>query len=82
MESLSSGSINVSHLLFVDNTFIFYRANSDRLRNLLCLFLCFEAVLGLRINVAKLEFVPVGNVINVEGLASIPSGALFKAKSI
>jgi hypothetical protein len=31
---------------------------------------------------AKLKFVPVGNVINVEGLASIPSGALFKAKSI
>jgi hypothetical protein len=35
------------------------------------LFLCFEIVSGLKINLAKMEFVPMGNVNNVDGLASI-----------
>ena len=34
---------NISHLLFVDDTLILL-ANLDHLRNLCCLFLCFEAV--------------------------------------
>jgi hypothetical protein len=29
------------------------------------LFLCFEAVSGLKINFAKLELVPVGNVMSI-----------------
>jgi hypothetical protein len=95
--SRSGGAINISHLLFADDTLIFCEANPDHLRNLRSLFLCFEAVFGLRINLAKSELVPVGNVMNVEGLASIlgcrvsslpmkylglPLGASFKAKSI
>jgi hypothetical protein len=95
--SRSGGAINISHLLFADDTLIFSEANPDHLRNLRSLFLCFEAVSGLRINLAKSELVPVGNVMNVEGLASIlgcrvsslpmkylglPLGASFKAKSI
>jgi hypothetical protein len=54
-------------------------------------------VFGLRINLAKLELVLIGNVINAEGLASIlcysvsslpmkylglPLGASFQAKSM
>jgi hypothetical protein len=35
------------------------------------LFLCFDAVSGLKINLAKLELVPVGKVENVDGLAGI-----------
>jgi hypothetical protein len=35
------------------------------------LILCFEVVSGLKINLAKLELVPVGNVGNVDGLAGI-----------
>jgi hypothetical protein len=76
---------------------IFSRENLDHLRNLWCLFLCLEAVSGLRINLAKSELVSVGNVINAEDLASIlgctvsslptkypclPSGGSFKDKSI
>jgi hypothetical protein len=76
---------------------IYSGANPDHLCNLHCLFLCFESVLGLRINLAKLELVLVGNAINVEGLTSIwgfrvsslsvkylglPLGASFKVKSI
>jgi hypothetical protein len=64
------GALNISHLLFVDDTLIFCGANPD-LCNLRCLFLCFEAVSGLRINMAKLELVPIGNINNVECLARI-----------
>jgi hypothetical protein len=61
------------------------------------LFLLFEAVSGLKKNLAKSELVPVGNVDNVAGLARIlgcgvasmplkyldlPSGAPYKAKHI
>jgi len=60
-------------------------------------FLCFEAASGLRINLAKLEMVPMGIVENVDGLVGIlgcrvsslplkylglPLEASFKAKSI
>jgi hypothetical protein len=34
----------VSHLLFVDDTLIFYTANYEQLKHLQCLFLCFEVV--------------------------------------
>jgi hypothetical protein len=93
----SGGAINIYLLLFVDDTLIFSKINPNNLRNLCSLFLCFEAVFGLRINLAKSELVPVGNVMNVEGLASIlgcrvsslpmkylglPLGVSFKAKSI
>jgi hypothetical protein len=36
-----------------------------------CLLLCFEAILGLRINLSESEIVPVGEVGDVEELASI-----------
>lgn len=36
-----------------------------------CLLLCFEAVSSLRINLSKSELVPVGEVGDVEELASI-----------
>jgi len=68
--SRNFGGINISHLLFVDNTLIFCRANPDHLRYLHALFLFFEVVFGLRINLVKSELVHVGNVNNVDGLAS------------
>jgi hypothetical protein len=57
------------------------------------LFLSFEAVLGLNVNLAKSKLVPIGNVDNVNGLigilgcgvASLPLkyfGLPLKAKSI
>ena len=36
----------VSHLLFTDDTLIFYEPNVEQLCNLRCLLLCFEAVWG------------------------------------
>ena len=50
---------------------IFCKANCKQLRFLQCLFLCFEAVTRLKINLANSKLVPVGDVVDVEGLASI-----------
>jgi hypothetical protein len=86
-----------SHLLFVDDTLIFGDVHPNHLRLFHCLFLCFEVALGLKINLAKSESVPVGNVDQVErmvgilgcGVSSLPMkylglplGASYKDKHI
>jgi hypothetical protein len=87
----------ISHLLFVDDTVVFYEANTSHHCCLRVLLLCFEAVSGLKVNLAKSLLVPVGNVNNVAKLADIlgcetsflpmkylgmPLGACYKATSI
>jgi hypothetical protein len=52
----------VSHILFVDDTLIFCEENHEQLCHLHCLFLCFEVVSRLKINLSKSELVPVGDV--------------------
>jgi hypothetical protein len=86
--------VNISHLLFADETLFFCGANHDHFCYLYALFLYFEAVFGLKINLAKSELVLVGNVdwlasILVCGVSSLPLrylglplGASYKAKSI
>jgi hypothetical protein len=102
LSGFSVGSRNneamiVSHLLFADDTLIFCEPNVEHFRDLRCLFLCFEAVSGLKINLSKSEIVPIGDVGDVRGLASIlgcgvaslpmkylglPLGAHYKASAI
>jgi hypothetical protein len=76
LSGFSVGSRNheamfVSHLLFADDTLIFCEPNVEQFRDLRCLFLCFEAVSGLKINLSKSEIVPIGDVGDVMELASI-----------
>jgi len=90
----SNGVINISHLLFADDTLVFCRANPDHLHYLRMLFVSFEAVSGLKINLDKSVFVPGDYVDNMDDLAGIlgcgvsslplkylglPLGAPFKA---
>ena len=89
--------VDISHLVFTDGTLIFCGADPNHLYNLRSLFLLFEAVLGLKANLAKSELVLVGNVDNVARLAwilgcgvsslplkyiSLPLGVSYKAKHI
>ena len=60
----------ISHLLYADDTLIFCEADFDQLKFLSWILMWFEAMSGLKINLAKSEIIPIGQVINLEGLAS------------
>jgi len=94
--SSSNGVINISHLLFVDDTLVFCWASPENLLYLRLFLLSFEAVSGLKINLDKSVLVHVGLVDNMDELAGIlgcgvsslplkylgrPLGAPFKTKS-
>jgi hypothetical protein len=71
MESGNQEEMIVSHLLFANDMLIFCEPSGEQLSNLRCIVLCFEVVSGLKINLSKSEILLVGNVGDVEGLASI-----------
>jgi len=71
LEGFSVGNVSFSHLLFADDTLIFCNARHAQLRYLRSLFLLFEAASGLKVNLAKSALIPVGDVVQVEGLADI-----------
>ena len=64
-------SLDISHLLFVDDTLIFCGADPLQLWYLKGVFIWFQAVSSLKINMGKSELVPVGDEVEVEELAGI-----------
>uniref|UniRef100_A0A2N9FU80 Reverse transcriptase domain-containing protein n=1 Tax=Fagus sylvatica TaxID=28930 RepID=A0A2N9FU80_FAGSY len=95
--SIDSDPLEVSHLLFADDTLIFCEADPDHLFHLHSVLIWFEATSGLRVNLGKSELVPVGEVPDIEELVDtlgcktsklpmkylgLPLGAKFKAKDI
>ena len=64
--NLEGRSMVVSHLLFADDTLIFCEADLDQILILCMILIRFEAMSGLKINLGKSEFVPVGVVHNID----------------
>ena len=65
----SGEGILISHLLFVDDTLVFCEASQDQISYQSWLLMWFEACSSLRINLEKIELIPMGKVHNIEDLA-------------
>ena len=63
--------VRISHLLFVDDTILFCDASRDQLLSIRLALTCFQAFTSLKVNVGKSEIVPVGEVGNIDALATI-----------
>jgi hypothetical protein len=89
--------VNVSHLLFADDTLVFCGANESQIRHVGALLVCFEAVAGLKVNMSKSALIPVGSRSEIDQLANVlgcglgdlplkylglPLGASFKLKAM
>jgi hypothetical protein len=71
MGSRNQKEMIVSHLLFAYDTLLFCEPSVEQYRKMRCLLLCFEAVSRLKINLSNFEIVPIGDVGDVKGIASI-----------
>jgi hypothetical protein len=56
----------VSHLLFANDTILFYDANVDQLLHFKMVLICFEVVISLKVNFSMSEIVLVGEVGNID----------------
>ncbi|XP_059623206.1 uncharacterized protein LOC132266370 [Cornus florida] len=63
--------LEVSHLMFADDTLVLYDANVSQLRYLRCVLIWFQVVFGLKVNVGKSVLVPAGEVPEIGFLADI-----------
>ena len=61
----------VSHLLFADDIILFCDVDVEQVLHVQMLLLCFQTVIGLKVNVQKSEMVPIRKVNNVHALAEI-----------
>jgi hypothetical protein len=70
MGSRELDQVEVSHLLFADDTLVFYGVDASQISYMGALLVCFKAVLGLKVNFSKLALVPFGSLDDVDQLAS------------
>ena len=61
--------VQVTHLLFVDDTLVFCKDSREQLVYLNWILMWFEALYGLKINLSKSALLPVGSVENPKSLA-------------
>ncbi|RVW54346.1 putative ribonuclease H protein [Vitis vinifera] len=66
----SRTSLNISHLFFADDTIVFCEASKEQVSHLSWILFWFEAASGLRINLAKSEIIPIGDVEDILELAA------------
>ena len=69
-EGRGGQEIVIAHLLYADDTVLFYEANLEQLMYLGWTLMRFESISGLKINLSKSEIILVGRVANVELLAA------------
>ena len=62
LKGKSGAVVNISHLLFADDTLVFCRESKDQMAYLSWILLCFEVLFGLRVNLEKSAILLVGNV--------------------
>ena len=95
--AVDSVGMHISHLFFADDTILFCDASRDQLLSIRLVLSCFQAFMGLKVNVRKSEIIPVGEVNNLDALTNIlqcrvgslpikylgmPLGTSFKTASI
>ena len=51
--------VQLTHLLCIDDTLIFFNASKDQLAHLSYVLMRFEVISGVRINLDKSEIIPV-----------------------
>ena len=93
----SGEGVQISHLLFADDTLVFCEESLDQMTYLSWLLMWLEVCSGLKINLEKSELIPVGRVHDIEGLAlelgckvgglpscylGFPLGAPFKSMAV
>ena len=66
----NGSKVTIIHLLFVDDTLIFFKDSVDQLSFLGWTLAWFEALLGLRINLVKFVIILIGNVESGDQLAT------------
>jgi len=57
----STTTLSVCHLMFVDDTIVFCENDCEQIMNLRCVITCFQAVSGLKANLAKSSTLPIGH---------------------
>ena len=67
----SGVGVEVSHLLFANNSLILCDASKENLEFLSSVFMWFDVCLGLKMNLGKSEMIQIGNVLNLEELAKV-----------
>ena len=93
----AQSNVSVSHLLYANDTILFCEAHPEQLLYTRMALTCFEAVIGLKVNMSKSEMVLVGEVAGLSALADLlychtrtlplqylgmPLGASYKALAI
>ena len=94
---INSTGIRISYLLFANDTILFCDASREQILSIRLVLSCFQAFIGLKVNVGKSEIVPIREVCKIQSLANIlqcrvgslamiylgmPLGTLYKIASI
>lgn len=87
----------MSHLLFANDTLVFYEDSHDQMVHLSWLLILFKATSRLKVNLDKSDLIPIKGVVDVVELAmemgckvgefpstylGLPSAALFRSSSV